>query len=186
MSGAASGQPELGDGVDAFRFREFMSAVCAPVTIVTTTDGGNPYGATVSSFASLSLDPPLISVAFDNKASLLPRLLDSKVFGVNLLGHGQAEIATRFATRGIDRFAGSNWRDDAGAPRLVGSAGWMRCSLAQVVPAGDHTLLFGLVVEAIRQDRAPLIYAYRTFGTHSRFADRRVVEIADQIAACAS
>lgn len=173
-------------GVDAGKFRSLMAAVCAPVTVVTTTHDGAPYGATVSSFASLSLNPPLISVAFDNNASLLPHILQTKVFGVNLLAHSQEEVAGRFATRGIDRFAELDWHDQHGLPRIAGSAGWIECELHTTVQGGDHTVLFGLVVAASRAETAPLIYAHRTFGTHSRFAERPRNVIADHIAACAS
>ena len=66
----------------------------------------------------------------------------------------------------------------------------MVCELDRGIEAGDHLLLFGLVTAASsRPDLAPLVYAHRTFGTHSRFAERprpKVPSIADLIAACAS
>ena len=63
----------------------------------------------------------------------------------------------------------------------------MVCDLDRTIEAGDHLLLFGLVTAASgRQDQPPLVYAHRTFGTHSRFAERPRPSIADLIAACAS
>jgi flavin reductase (DIM6/NTAB) family NADH-FMN oxidoreductase RutF len=172
--------------VDPQRFRDLMATVCAPVTIVTTLDSaGSPWGATVSSFTSLSLRPPLISVAFDRGSRLLGQIRASARFGVNLLGHGQDDLATRFATRGADRFAGTDWHLDHELPRLRDAAGWVVCELDRTVAAGDHLLLFGLVTASSRAELPPLIYANRVFGTHSRFAQRPRPLITDQIAACA-
>lgn len=169
--------------VDGHRFRAVMAAVCAPVTVVTTT---GPRGATVSSFTSLSLDPPLVSVAFDRRSALPAGILDAGRFGVNLLGQGQDDLAVRFATRGADRFGGETaWFTDDGLPRLRDAAGWVACDLDRVVEAGDHLLLFGLVTALGRTELPPLVYAHRTFGTHSRFAERPRPLITDQIAACA-
>ena len=172
--------------IERQEFRDLMAGVCAPVTVVTTTVDGRPCGATVSSFTSLSLNPPLISVAFDRGSALLGQIREAGRFGVNILGHAQDELAMTFARRG-DRFAATDWFDDRGLPRLADAAGWMVCDLHQTVEAGDHLLLFGLVRAASsRKDLAPLVYAHRTFGTHSRFAERPRPSIADLIAACAS
>ncbi len=173
--------------IDEQQFRDLMSGVCAPVTVVTTTVDEVPYGATVSSFASLSLDPPLISVAFDRDSSLLSQIQAAGRFGVNILSHAQDELAMVFAQRGVDRFAVADWHMEAQLPRLTDAPGWMECDLHETVEAGDHLLLFGLVRSASsRADLAPLVYANRTFGTHSRFAERPRPAIADLIAACAA
>src|SRR5450432_4250263 len=171
--------------IDQQRFRDLMAGVCAPVTVVTACVDGRPSGATVSSFASLSLHPPLVSVAFDQGSALLRQILQAGRFAVNLLGHAQDELAMAFARRGTDRFDAVAWHYEDGLPRLDGAAGWMVCDLYQTVAAGDHLLLFGLVRAASRTDQAPLIYAHRTFGTHSRFAERPRAPITDAIAACA-
>ncbi|MFB7085216.1 flavin reductase family protein [Streptomyces sp. NPDC056296] len=174
-----------GAPVDPQRFRNLMTTVCAPVTVVTTSVDGSPFGATVSSFASLSLDPPLISVAFDRRSLLLHRIQDAGRFGINLLGHGQADLAMLFAARGQDRFGGTAWHYDNGLPRLEGAAGWATCDLYRTVEGGDHLLLFGLVRGASHTDLPPLVYAHRTFGTHSCYDQRPRPRIVDQIAACA-
>lgn len=170
--------------VDPQRFRALMSGVCAPVTVVSTADAGGPHGATVSSFASLSLDPPLVSVAFDRQSRLLGTISETGRFGVNLLGHGQDDVAALFARRGADRFAETAWHEDAGLPRLDGAAGWIVCELYRTVEGGDHLLLFGLVTAASTTPLPPLVYAHRTFGTHSRFAERPRSLVVDKIAAC--
>ena len=169
--------------VDAQQFRDLMTGVCAPVTVVTTTIDGIPHGATVSSFASLSLDPPLISVAFDRKSALLAKIQESGRFGVSLLGSAQDDLAMVFARRSPDRFAGVDWHMSAGLPRLTQAAGWIDCDLYQTVEGGDHLLLFGLVVTCSHSALPPLVYAHRTFGTHSKYAERPRRPITDHIAA---
>lgn len=177
---AAAGAP-----VDQRRFRDLMAGVCAPVAVVTTRVDGMPFGATVSSFASLSLEPPLITVAFDRRSTVLGEIVKAGRFGVNLLGHGQDDLAVLFARRGAERFADTPWHDDNGLPRLDGTAGWASCDLYRTVEGGDHLLLFGLVTAAGRAELPPLVYAHRTFGTHSRLSERPRPSIVDQIAACA-
>nr|WP_183373231.1 flavin reductase family protein [Gordonia humi] len=163
-----------------------MARVCAPVTIVTTADADGPHGATASSFASLSLDPPLVTVAFDRRSALLGRIIAAGRFGVNVLHHGQDDLAMRFASRGEDRFAATRWHTDSGLPRVEGSAGWVACDLREAVEGGDHLLLIGQVTKACNAEKAPLVYANRVFGTHSRFNERPRRSIVDQIAACIS
>jgi flavin reductase (DIM6/NTAB) family NADH-FMN oxidoreductase RutF len=178
----------LGDVmIEPQQFRDVMAGVCAPVTVVTTMTDAGPHGTTVSSFASLSLSPPLVSAAFDRGSALLPQILGTGRFGVNILAHDQGKLAATFARRDGDRFAATRWSTDHGLPRLVGAPGWLVCELDRSIEAGDHLLLFGLVVAASnRPGRAPLVYGHRTFGTHSAFAERPRPRITDLIAACAS
>jgi len=166
------------------QFRDLMAGVCAPVAIVTTTDPQGAHGATVSSLASLSLRPALLSIALDRHSGLLARILASGCFGVNVLGSSQDDLAMRFARRGADRFGGVGWSMANGLPRLDGVAGWAACELGQTVEAGDHLLLIGRVLTASSSLQPPLIYAHRIFGTHSRYELRPRRPIADHIAAC--
>jgi flavin reductase (DIM6/NTAB) family NADH-FMN oxidoreductase RutF len=168
-------------GVDPQRFRDLMAGVCAPVTVVTTSHESTPHGTTISSFASLSLEPPLITVAFDVRSAMLERIERTGRFGVNLLGHAQADLAMLFAKRNADRFGQTAWHYDADLPRLEGAAGWIVCELDSSVRGGDHQLLFGLVTATSRAELPPLVYAHRTFGTHSRYHERPRPLIADHI-----
>jgi flavin reductase (DIM6/NTAB) family NADH-FMN oxidoreductase RutF len=156
------------------QFRDLMAGVCAPVTIVTTLEEGRPFGATVSAFASLSLNPPMVTVALDRGSSLLARILRVGRFGVNVLGDGQETLAVLFARRGTDRFAAVPWCADHGLPRLLETASWIACDLAKAVEGGDHVLLLGQVTWASRTEAAPLVYGHRVFGTHSGLVSRPI------------
>ena len=164
-------------------FRDLMAAVCAQVTIVTAAEGG-PFGTTVSAFASLSLRPPMITVALDRSSRLLGPVLRTGRFGVNVLGQGQEEEARLFASRSDDRFGAADWHYDHGLPRLSGAPAWLACELSQAVEGADHMLLVGAVGEADARTAPPLVYGHRSYGTHSGFAARPRRPVADLIAAC--
>ncbi|WP_371775720.1 flavin reductase family protein [Streptomyces sp. NBC_01438] len=151
-------------------FRDLMSGVCGPVTVVTTAEKETPFGMTVSAFASLSLDPPLVTVAIDRRSTLLAAIQRVGRFGINVLAHEQAATATTFARRDIDRFTEVAWEMDQGLPRLPDAPGWLACDLDRAVEGGDHLLLIGTVTSADSRTAAPLVYGHRTFGTHSAYA----------------
>ncbi|MFF7635903.1 flavin reductase family protein [Kitasatospora sp. NPDC008050] len=160
--------------IDRETFVELMSGVCAPVTVVTAmTADGRPHGSTVSSFASLSLDPPLVNFALDRASGLLTHLQPGDRVGVNILGADQRELASTFArpSRGPGlKFDGVSWTVRSGLPYLPESAGWMAGRVERHVDGGDHVLLVVGVEEAEPTGTAPLTYALRVFGTHAPLA----------------
>lgn len=172
--------------MDLIEFRTLMAGVPAPVTVVTTQLDGKPFGATVSSFASLSLDPPLISVALIEGSALLGVIRQAGRFAVNLLGHRQADVAMSFASRAKDRFEDVSWVWESGLPYIIGAASYVTCDLFQAVQGGDHALLFGLARTTHITDEPPLVYTARAFGTHSKLISDRQPTICDAITACAS
>lgn len=149
------------------RFLEVMAGVCTPVSVVTSTDADAPYGTTVSAFASLSLEPPMVLVALDQRSDLLAVLRRSGRFGLNVLADDQADLAVAFARKGgSGKFDGVRWHDDGGVPRLLGATGFLRCDVADLLPGGDHMIVLGGVQHAEPAAGAPLTYHRRGFGTH--------------------
>ncbi len=162
-------QAERENRVDPAAFRAVMGEVCTAVTVVTAMDGARPHGTTVSAFASLSLDPPLVLVSLDRGSQLLAVIAAAGRFGVNVLSGGQAALAARFATRGPDKFDGVAWHSDLTSPRLEGVAGFLDCEVTATLDGGDHVIVQGLVRGAKiepQQGHPPLTYHRRTFGTH--------------------
>lgn len=153
--------------VDAASFREMMASVCAPVTVITTLADDGPRGTTVSAFASLSLEPPMVVFALDRSSRLLASLTVGSPIGVNLLALDQREVAMAFASRTADKFRSVGWAVDHGVPRIVGDAGWLTGSVARLVEGGDHLLVLVSVRHVEVAESAPLAYARRRFGTHS-------------------
>ncbi|WP_067736883.1 flavin reductase family protein [Novosphingobium naphthalenivorans] len=146
-----------------------MASVPAPVTVVTTAVDGIPSGATVSSFASLSLDPPLVSIGLIEGSRLLRDIRRSRRLMINLLSHDQENAALQFASRAEDRFLGIGWTWESGLPKLDGVASYAECVVESDLPAGDHAMIFCKVLECRLTDTPPLIYGARKFGTHSHF-----------------
>lgn len=143
-------------------FRRLFRRHAAGVVIVTVGAGSEPpVGFTASSLTSVSLDPPLLSIAVASTASAWPALQHQDSFVVNFLGSSHQALANRFAASNVDRFAPpTRWsRLPSGEPRLDDAAAWAQCRITERIPAGDHHLLLGLVVEgAITDPSDPLLY----------------------------
>ncbi|MFD1824484.1 MULTISPECIES: flavin reductase family protein [Mumia] len=146
-----------------------MSNVASAVSVVTTFDDGVPHGTTVSAFMSLSMDPPMLLVSLDARSSLLTRVRPGSRLGVNVLADDQGAIATRFATKGGDRFAEVSWHSEDGAPALHARHAWVAVDVDRLVPAGDHVLALAHVraADVASYPTRPLTYWRRTFGTHA-------------------
>jgi flavin reductase (DIM6/NTAB) family NADH-FMN oxidoreductase RutF len=133
------------------------------VTVVTTACDGRPHGTTVSSFCSLSLDPPMVLVSLDKSSELLGLICQSGCYGVNVLARHQSAIARAFARKGPDKFTGVGHEIVSGIPRIPGAAVWLQCRLAGLVDGGDHVIALGVVERAIQEPAEPLMYHDRVF-----------------------
>jgi flavin reductase (DIM6/NTAB) family NADH-FMN oxidoreductase RutF len=148
-------------------FRQAMASVATPVSVVTTTWDDEHYGATVSAFSSLSMDPPMVLVSLDRRSALLTAIRSAGRFGLNILAVSQASTALQFASsRGVGKFDGVVWRPDAGLPRLDGALSWLACDLVELVQGGDHVIALGAVASVETGEGFPLTYHRRIFGTH--------------------
>lgn len=147
-------------------FTSVMSRVPGPVTVVTTVDlSGKRWGFTASSFSSVSLNPPLILVCLDKRASTHAAFTSARYFMINVLAQGQAALAQCFAKRGIDRFASGDMElCELGLPGLPGACVRVACSMYCTVDAGDHSILIGHVETTYLSERIPLVYCDRSFS----------------------
>jgi flavin reductase (DIM6/NTAB) family NADH-FMN oxidoreductase RutF len=141
-------------------FRSAMSRFASGVTIVTTrTEDHQPNGLTVSSFASLSLAPPLVLVCIDKRASIHDLLVEGRYFAVNVLAEDQEILSRRFASRDADRFSGTGYTEGmTGVPILSDVLAAIECRIVHTYPGGDHTIVVGEVEHAIVGDGKPLAY----------------------------
>ena len=142
-------------------FRRVCSRFATGVAVLTVADAsGSPHGLTVNSFTSVSAAPPLVLVCVDNGCSLLPLFQGASHFGVSFLAEHQQDISARFAFVPERRFDGVDWTSGLnGAPLVNGTLGWLECRIQQRIPAGDHVILLGEVVNAgSLTDGEPLVY----------------------------
>lgn len=164
----ASAPPALSDqGVDAARFRKALSVHASGVVVITAQSDGVPVGLTATSFSSVSLEPPLVSFYVDRSSTTWPRLSAADHFAVNILASDQADLAARFARKGIDRFAEpTRWRPGPlGAPLLQDVSAHLICLPYERADVGDHVLVVGLVAEAgVHRPGRPLLYHQGRFG----------------------
>jgi flavin reductase (DIM6/NTAB) family NADH-FMN oxidoreductase RutF len=146
--------------VDPARFRAVMGNFVTGVTVVTADGPVGPVGMTANAVASLSLDPLLLLVAFDNDARTLNVVRERGRFGVNVLAAGQEPLARVFASKAPEsaKFAGVAHTVHDGIPVIQGSLAWVGCRLERLVPGGDHTIGIGAVESAEAGDGRPLIW----------------------------
>ena len=126
-------------------WRGAMGAFPSGVTIVTSWDDKKPVGSTVSSFCSVSLDPPLLLVSLAYYNPVRAPLRAAGVFGVNFLPEGGGELAGQFATPGdMDKFDGVDYAaTPGGAPRLKAATVYIECVLHDAHMVADHELIIG-------------------------------------------
>ena len=153
------------EGVFRDAFERACSHIPCGVAILTGADPQEgPFGMTVSSFAFVSADPPLVSVGISSKSKSLELVQRNLHFAVNLLREDQAPLATLFATPGADRFKDVRWQaGQCGAPVLEISIGAFCCETRSTIAAGDHHLVIGEVTRFTLVGGNPLVYWRRAF-----------------------
>ena len=163
-------QHGTGVPIDPDLFRAVLGRFASGVTVVTTRDAaGRDHGLTVSAFASLSLDPPLVLVCIDRSSSLHPVLSEATYFVVNVLGSTQEALSRRFSGRDLDRFDGVGYtRGRTGAAVLDDVLAYVECRVARRHEEGDHTIFVGHVEAADTQSGRPLLYYRGGYATLER------------------
>ncbi|WP_030709475.1 flavin reductase family protein [Streptomyces griseus] len=152
-------------------FRRVLGHFAAGVTVVTARDADGPTGFACQSFASLSLDPPLVSFMVARTSTTWPRIARAGVFCVNILGADKGALCRGFAVSGSDKFAGVAYGDApaTGSPLLDSVPAWIDCRIHAVHTGGDHLIVVGRV-EALgaEEEGEPLLFHRGAFGRLSR------------------
>jgi flavin reductase (DIM6/NTAB) family NADH-FMN oxidoreductase RutF len=141
--------------------REVMSRYPTGVTIVASRDEDEtPYGITVNSFTSVSLDPPLVLVCVGHRSTWHDRLVSADGFAVSVLAFGQDAIAARFAREpSAGRFDEVAWSPSpSGDPVVDGAVAWLDCTRFGVLDGGDHSILLARVEASGASDRPALVF----------------------------
>jgi len=157
-----------GDQDGTTSLREVMGSYPTGVTIVAARDEqGTPFGLTVNSFTSVSLDPPLVLVCVGHKSSSHDRLVEGGHFSVNILAPDQDVIAGRFASEpSAGRFDEVAWATGPdGCPLIEGTVALLECAVEEVLRGGDHSILVGRVKHSWLSDRPALIFHRGRFSS---------------------
>ena len=141
--------------------RAFRSALGSFPTGVTIVTAPGPAGLTTNAFTSVSLDPALILVCFDNASRTLPAVERAGRFAVNVLRADQGALAALFASKRVaaEKFAEVTHVETHGVPVLDGALAWLVCDVDKAIPAGDHTIVIGAVCAMHAEDDGePLLF----------------------------
>ncbi|WP_432920786.1 flavin reductase family protein [Microbispora sp. CA-135349] len=148
-------------------FRRALGMFASGVTVVTGLDDGEPVGFACQSFASVSLEPPLVLFCADHKGRAWPRIRNSGRFCVNVLGEDQVDICGRFGSSNGRKFDGLDWDLSRwGTPALRGVLLRVHGEVREVHVAGDHDVVIGRVreLEPVATDQRPMLFYRGRFG----------------------
>lgn len=135
--------------------RQFITGV----TVVTTQDGGTPKGLAVNSYASVSLEPPLVMVCIQKTSSTYPALFAATHLGINILGTEQRETIATFASKAPDKFAEVDWHPGPnGSPLIDNSPACLEAEIRERFQAKTHTVFICRVRHAEVSEASPIIY----------------------------
>jgi 3-hydroxy-9,10-secoandrosta-1,3,5(10)-triene-9,17-dione monooxygenase reductase component len=149
---AASGNPEL--------FREVFGRFATGVAVITSAGPAGSGGMTANAICSLSLDPLLALVCFENSARTLRTVRDAQRFAVNFLAAGQRDVAGLFASKvpEDEKLERVPHELHGGMPVISGTIAWAVCDLRELIAGGDHTIAIGEVIDMGLGDGEPLLW----------------------------
>ncbi|MFD4259207.1 flavin reductase family protein [Streptomyces sp. NPDC058534] len=154
--------------IDADHFRNVLGQFPSGVTVVASAgEDGRPVGLACQSFASLSLDPPLVLICIGRASSSWPQVEAAGRFGISILADDQRDVCAALGRRGGDKFAEVEWSlSRNGAVHIDGALAHIDCAVQSVVEAGDHYVVIARVLElTAREDGTPLLYFRSDFAT---------------------
>ncbi|HEX3977762.1 MAG TPA: flavin reductase family protein [Solirubrobacteraceae bacterium] len=155
-----------GPATDPHAFRDALALFPVGVTVVSTQTPDGPYGTTVTAFSALSLDPPMVLAALAADSRVLGFIRDRGRFAVSFLRDGQASIARALAATTEKAVSVCDWEVHGGMPVVAGARVQLVADLSDVLPGGDHFVIYGRVSHSVLadRDRAPLVYYDRAFS----------------------
>ncbi|MFI6906130.1 flavin reductase family protein [Nonomuraea sp. NPDC050394] len=157
---AAAQQVGLLTEVDPATLRRTYGCFPSGVVALCGLDGDEPAGMSASSFTSVSLAPPLVSICVANESATWPRLRGLRALGLSVFAEGHEGACRSLSAKDGDRFAGVGWSYTSGGAVLIDrAAAWLECAVAEEVPAGDHRIVL-LHVRALRSfpGTSPLVF----------------------------
>ncbi|MFQ6004495.1 MAG: flavin reductase family protein [Woeseia sp.] len=146
--------------IDARQFRSALGGYTTGVTIITALDDtGQPIGLTANSFASVSLNPPLVLWSIDKDSPLFDKFMQAGHYAVHVLRHDQQYLSHNFSDDDIDKFAGVTYeRGITGLPLLTDYSTLFQCKVQSRHEEGDHVILVGRVISIDDRSEKPLVF----------------------------
>lgn len=160
-------QTFLPDASDPRRLRDALGCFATGITLITTQTENGPVGFTANSFASVSLDPPLVLWSAARSATRFPVFAAAQTYSIHILAQDQADLVTRFARSGagFDGLAAAHSSD--GNPIIPLALARFDCRQHNVHDGGDHLIIVGRVIAFALGQGAPLLFSQGTLGQFS-------------------
>ena len=156
------------DPGDPRTLRQALGAFTTGVTVVTASGPDGPVGMTANSFASVSLDPPLVLWSPAKSSTRHSAFVGAEHFVIHVLSADQDELSASF-TRGGRGFEAVEWhRNEDGVPVIAGTLARFECARAALHDGGDHTIVIGRVLRAAHREGEPLCFSRGSYGRFAR------------------
>lgn len=151
------------DAIDQALYRQVMGHFPTGVVVIASP---GPVGTAIGSFASLSLEPPLVTFSITKTSSSWPKIRETEVFCASVLAEDQEHVSRAFAQSGADKFAGLGYKPmGTGSPRIDDCVAWTDCDIADVFDGGDHEIVVGTIREmGIERETKPLVFFRGGYG----------------------
>lgn len=147
--------------LDSREFRNALGTFATGVCVITVnSEGCEPIGLTVNSFASVSLEPPLVLWSLQNNSECLPVFEKSDKFAINILASDQTDLSSLYANKGDHMLAPEHYRiGKSGSAVIRGVVTTLECNVWARYPGGDHVILVGEVTDMeTNSNKAPLLF----------------------------
>jgi flavin reductase (DIM6/NTAB) family NADH-FMN oxidoreductase RutF len=152
--------------IDTREFRDALGRFATGVCVITaSSDEVAPFGMTVNSFASLSLEPPMVLWSLGKSSDCFERFASLDHYVVNILRESQQDLSNRFAAKGDHALNDGEWqKGENSLPVLIDPLAVFECDIVNRVDGGDHTILIGRVTRADFSEGKPLLFFGGNYG----------------------
>jgi 3-hydroxy-9,10-secoandrosta-1,3,5(10)-triene-9,17-dione monooxygenase reductase component len=154
--------------IDSDTYRAVMRHLPTGVAAICSTDTvtGAQNGMIVGTFASLSMEPALVTFSVMHSSTSWPKIAVAEQFSISLLAEDQQQVCRALSAKGEDKLSTVSWSEsDWGTPRINGSLAWFDCRIEQQFTAGDHLVIIASVLDMTPGEGAPLIFHGGRFGS---------------------
>ncbi|SDP43429.1 NADH-FMN oxidoreductase RutF, flavin reductase (DIM6/NTAB) family [Arthrobacter sp. ok909] len=165
--------PAIARPIDSQLYRAVMRHLPTGVAAVCSTDPatGAQNAMIVGTFASLSMEPALVTFSVMHTSTSWPRIAAAEQFGISLLAEDQEQVCRALSAKGEDKLSSVGWSESGwGTPHIHGSLAWFDCRIEQQFVAGDHVVVIASVLDMTPGEGAPLIFHGGRFGSFREVA----------------
>jgi flavin reductase (DIM6/NTAB) family NADH-FMN oxidoreductase RutF len=152
------------DSADTRALRDALGRFATGVTVITIPTLDGPMGFTANSFASVSLDPPLVLWSPARSSARYPFFAAAPFYAIHVLGAEQADLSRRFVRGGAGFDGLAHATNAEGVPVIPGTLARFDCAQDATYEGGDHLIVVGRVLRVVARDGAPLIFSQGAYG----------------------